>query len=137
MDYMVSLHFIDFISWGILDNGPLYLRAFRTRPFHRTRTHKHAESESEVFSKSEIFGLGLQRSLRTRTRTSEKLCYTLFHFDVDHHHLVTNICVCVCTLDGSSSQTMYAAAAPLLPPLTILWIMKHKSIVVALMVVSD
>jgi hypothetical protein len=23
MDYMVSLHFIDFISWGILDNGPL------------------------------------------------------------------------------------------------------------------
>jgi hypothetical protein len=24
MDYMVSLHFIDFISWGILDNGPLY-----------------------------------------------------------------------------------------------------------------
>jgi hypothetical protein len=24
MDYMVSLHFIDFISWGVLDNGPLY-----------------------------------------------------------------------------------------------------------------
>jgi hypothetical protein len=24
MDYMVSLHFIDLISWGILDNGPLY-----------------------------------------------------------------------------------------------------------------
>jgi hypothetical protein len=24
LDYMVSLHFIDFISWGVLDNGPLY-----------------------------------------------------------------------------------------------------------------
>jgi hypothetical protein len=24
INYMVSLHFIDFISWGILDNGPLY-----------------------------------------------------------------------------------------------------------------
>jgi hypothetical protein len=24
MDYMVSLHFIDFVSWGVLDNGPLY-----------------------------------------------------------------------------------------------------------------
>jgi hypothetical protein len=24
MDYMVSLHFIDFISWGVLDSGPLY-----------------------------------------------------------------------------------------------------------------
>jgi hypothetical protein len=24
MDYMVPLHFIDFISWGILDNGPLF-----------------------------------------------------------------------------------------------------------------
>jgi hypothetical protein len=24
MDYMLSLHFIDFISWGVLDNGPLY-----------------------------------------------------------------------------------------------------------------
>jgi hypothetical protein len=24
MDYMVSLHFIDFISWGVLDNGPLH-----------------------------------------------------------------------------------------------------------------
>jgi hypothetical protein len=24
MDYMVSLHFIDFISWGVLDTGPLY-----------------------------------------------------------------------------------------------------------------
>jgi hypothetical protein len=24
MDNMVSLHFIDFISWGVLDNGPLY-----------------------------------------------------------------------------------------------------------------
>jgi hypothetical protein len=24
MDFMVSLHFIDFISWGVLDNGPLY-----------------------------------------------------------------------------------------------------------------
>jgi hypothetical protein len=24
MDYMVSLHFIDFISWGVLANGPLY-----------------------------------------------------------------------------------------------------------------
>jgi hypothetical protein len=24
MDYMVFLHFIDFISWGVLDNGPLY-----------------------------------------------------------------------------------------------------------------
>jgi hypothetical protein len=24
MDYMVSLHFIDFISWGVSDNGPLY-----------------------------------------------------------------------------------------------------------------
>jgi hypothetical protein len=24
MDYMVSLHFIDFISWVILDNEPLY-----------------------------------------------------------------------------------------------------------------
>jgi hypothetical protein len=24
MDYMVSLHFIDFISWGVLDNEPLY-----------------------------------------------------------------------------------------------------------------
>jgi hypothetical protein len=24
MDYMVSLHFIDFISWGVLDNAPLY-----------------------------------------------------------------------------------------------------------------
>jgi hypothetical protein len=24
MDYMVSLHFIDFISWGVLNNGPLY-----------------------------------------------------------------------------------------------------------------
>jgi hypothetical protein len=25
MDYMVSLHFIDLISWGVLDNGgPLY-----------------------------------------------------------------------------------------------------------------
>jgi hypothetical protein len=23
MDYMVSLHFVDFISWGVLDNGPL------------------------------------------------------------------------------------------------------------------
>jgi hypothetical protein len=22
MDYMVSLHFINFISWGVLDNGP-------------------------------------------------------------------------------------------------------------------
>jgi hypothetical protein len=24
MDYMVSLHFIDFISWGVLDNGLYY-----------------------------------------------------------------------------------------------------------------
>jgi hypothetical protein len=24
MDYMVSLDFIDFISWGVLDNAPLY-----------------------------------------------------------------------------------------------------------------
>jgi hypothetical protein len=24
MDYMVSLHFIDFMSGGVLDNGPLY-----------------------------------------------------------------------------------------------------------------
>jgi hypothetical protein len=24
MDYMVSLHFIDFIAWGVLDNGPLH-----------------------------------------------------------------------------------------------------------------
>jgi hypothetical protein len=24
MDYMVTLHFIDLISWGVLDNGPLY-----------------------------------------------------------------------------------------------------------------
>jgi hypothetical protein len=24
MDYMVSLHFIDFISWDVLDNGPCY-----------------------------------------------------------------------------------------------------------------
>jgi hypothetical protein len=24
MDNMLSLHFIDFISWGVLDNGPLY-----------------------------------------------------------------------------------------------------------------
>jgi hypothetical protein len=24
MDYMASLHFIDFISWSVMDNGPLY-----------------------------------------------------------------------------------------------------------------
>jgi hypothetical protein len=24
MDYMVSLHFSQFKSWGVLDNGPLY-----------------------------------------------------------------------------------------------------------------
>jgi hypothetical protein len=24
MDYMVSLHVIEFISWGVLDHGPLY-----------------------------------------------------------------------------------------------------------------
>jgi hypothetical protein len=24
IDYMVSLHFLDFISWGVLDNGPQY-----------------------------------------------------------------------------------------------------------------
>jgi hypothetical protein len=24
INYMVSLDFIDFISWGVLDNGPLY-----------------------------------------------------------------------------------------------------------------
>jgi hypothetical protein len=24
MDYMVSLHLIDYISWGVWDNGPLY-----------------------------------------------------------------------------------------------------------------
>jgi hypothetical protein len=34
MDYMLSLHFMDFISWGVLDTGPLYcitLWLFKTR----------------------------------------------------------------------------------------------------------
>jgi hypothetical protein len=34
MDYMVSLHFIDFISWGVLDNGPIYAILYYT-----TRSH--------------------------------------------------------------------------------------------------
>jgi hypothetical protein len=30
MDYMVSLHFIDFISLGVLDTGPLYCSLYYT-----------------------------------------------------------------------------------------------------------
>jgi hypothetical protein len=31
MDYMVSLHFLDFIYWDVLDNGPLYCITFWSR----------------------------------------------------------------------------------------------------------
>jgi hypothetical protein len=34
MDYMVSLHLIDFISWGVLDDGPLYCITLWNNP-HR------------------------------------------------------------------------------------------------------
>jgi hypothetical protein len=36
MDYMVSLHFIDFLSWGILDIGPLYFITLCSRRAHRS-----------------------------------------------------------------------------------------------------
>jgi hypothetical protein len=32
MDCMVSLHFIDFISWGVLDNRPLHYTVLHFAP---------------------------------------------------------------------------------------------------------
>jgi hypothetical protein len=55
MDYMVSLHFIDFISWCILDTGPLYCitlwiwRAISKQPIE-TVAFSFGVSENTVFS---------------------------------------------------------------------------------------
>jgi hypothetical protein len=44
MDYVVYLHFIDFISWGVLDNGPLYCITLWPR-WHRYSSSRSAGSK--------------------------------------------------------------------------------------------
>jgi hypothetical protein len=72
MDYMVSLHFIYFISWGVLDNGPLlhfgYTRFLVVPPRPPHTPGLFGRPSPRDFSEVRVRKFRTLKTLRTRTQ---------------------------------------------------------------------